>query len=198
MNKLVRCGLALAFALSGACATQALRPPPAGPAWEARVAALQALAGWDVNGRIAVTDPSQYWQANVRWHQQGEDYVIDLIGPLGQGRMKVEGGPRGVRLQTADGVLEAANPDDLLIRATGLRIPINGLRYWALGLPESAKASRLEGDANQRLALLEQGGWRIDYARYGRFEGLELPKLIQAQQKDLKVKLIIDQWSLMR
>jgi outer membrane lipoprotein LolB len=149
-----------------------------------------------VDGRIAVNQGSQGWQASVRWREQPERYAIDLIGPLGQGRALIEGTPAGVRMQTERDVLSAAEPDSLLAQATGMQVPISGLRYWIRGLPDPSQPSRPSVDERGRLRRLEQNGWMIEYPNYIQVNGLELPKRIHAQQGELEVKLFIQTWTL--
>lgn len=189
--------LLLSCLLLAACATA----PPGGPLaegpWPERRAALSGLRDWHVSGRIGVTSATEGWHANVHWQQQGQHYLIDLIGPLGQGRLRVEGDESGVVVHTADGqVLRAAEPEQILEQAVGMRIPLQGLIYWIRGLPDPAKRSELTGDAQGRLVHLEQDGWSIDYPRYERVAALELPTRISARQGDLQVKLAIGEWKI--
>ena len=173
--------------------------PPAGPfardRWEVRKTALQTLENWRLAGRIAVRKGDDGWQADLNWSHESQRYAIDLVGPLGQGRVSVRGDGLGVSLRTADGeTYTATDPEQLLEQAVGLRIPINGLIYWIRGLPDPQRDSALKGDEQGRLTRLEQSGWVIDYTRYTRFSNMDLPTRLQASQDDFKVKLAIRQW----
>jgi outer membrane lipoprotein LolB len=168
--------------------------------WDERKAALEALAGWNLDGRVAISDGNQGWQASVTWRQQAADYLIELIGPFGQGQIKVSGDAQGVKLRDGNRIIDADNPDSLFERATGTRLPISGLYYWIRGIPDPAKPSRLAFDQQGRPSRIEQSGWIIEIPNYIEVEGLSepgvLPKRINAQQDDLKVKIIIQQWQL--
>lgn len=185
----------LAPVLLAACATPietALHP-----AWPARQQALSALRDWSVNGRLAVTTEQEGWHVSLYWVQQGPAYSIDLIGPLGQGRVRIQGDAQGVSLRTANGqVQRATDPDDLLAQAVGVRIPLNGLLYWMRGLPDPGQRSVLALDEQGRLSRLEQGGWRIDYLDYMPVAPLELPRRIRATQGEIKVQVVVNEWSL--
>ncbi len=181
--------------LLGACATTA--ETPLYPGWQARQTALSALRDWSVTGRLALTNEQQGWHASLHWIQQGPAYVIDLIGPLGQGRVRIRGDARTVSLQTADGqLLHSTDPEQLLEQAVGVRIPLKGLLYWVRGLPDPGQHSTLTQDEQGRLSRLEQGGWVIDYLGYMPVANLELPKRIRAYQGELKVQVFISEWSL--
>jgi len=128
--------------------------------------------------------------------QQNAEYRIDLIGPLGQGRVLVQSDGREVNLQTQDGQRwTAPDPDALLEQALGVRLPVGGLRYWVRGLPAPGPAAP-QVDADGRLIRLEQNGWVIEYPAYASTSvfNLDLPERIVARRQDLSVKLVIEQW----
>lgn len=190
--------MALVLALLTGCAVSPTTSPEATKAWVARQSALQHLTQWNAAGRIGVVNGSEGWHAGFQWAQQGSDYRIDLIGPLGQGRVRVEGDEQAVRIQTADGQIQTApNPDALLEQAVGARLPVNGLRYWIRGLPEPGTAPAVQTDAEGRLIRLEQDGWIIEYLAYAYAAplSLDLPERIMARRQELSVKLIIEEWS---
>ena len=184
-----------ALALLAGCATPV--ETATHPAWPARQRALGALRDWSVNGRLAVTTAQEGWHVSLHWVQQGPVYHIDLIGPLGQGRVRIQGDAQGVALRTADGQIQrATDADELLARAVGVRIPLSGLLYWVRGLPDPDRPSSLALDEQGRLSRLEQGGWHIDYLDYMPVAPLELPRRIRATQGEIKVQVIVNEWSL--
>ncbi len=185
--------VALTATLFG-CATPA--PPAISPVWTSRQAALTPLTHWRAAGRIGVVNAEDGWHASFQWDQQGPDYRIDLIGPLGQGRVLLQGTATGVTLQTQDGQQWTAPDADALVEQhLQIHLPVNGLRYWILGLPEPGAPPVLHTDAQGRLTRLEQKGWLIDYPAYAPLTPIELPARIMAQRQDLSVKLIIEQWT---
>ncbi len=197
-QSMVMRGIVFSLALLTGCAVPPMTSPEAAAAWTNREAILLKLTDWNAAGRIGVVNGSDGWHAGFRWGQQGSGYRIDLIGPLGQGRVRVEGDEQMVRIQTADGQTQTApNPDALLEQAVGARLPVNGLRYWIRGLPEPGAPPTLQFDAEGRLIRLEQNGWTIEYLAYAYAAplSLELPERISARRQDLSVKLIIEDWS---
>ncbi len=186
-------GLALILLL-GACATPVQAPHPA---WPARQAALGALRAWNLNGRLAVTNEQDGWHASLYWVQQGAVYAIDLVGPLGQGRVQIQGDARTVSIRTADGKTQQADdPDALLEQAVGVRIPLRGLVYWVRGLPDPVQPSALAFDEQGRLSHLEQDGWTLDYLDYMAVDRLALPRRMRAWRGDLKVQIVVNDWTL--
>ena len=188
----------LALLLSG-CAAPPLSSPEASSAWADRQAALARLTVWNAAGRIGVVNGQDGWHASFQWAQQDPDYRIDLIGPLGQGRVVVQGGAGAVSVQTQDGQHGSApDPDTLLEQSIGLRLPVNGLRYWIRGLPEPGPNPTIQTDGAGRLVRLEQNGWVIEYPAYASTSifNFDLPERIVARRQDLSVKLVIEQWNL--
>lgn len=190
--------LVLTLLLPG-CAT----PPPSlsetASAWTTRQTRLAQLAAWQVEGRIGVISGQEGWHATFQWVQQEPNYRIDLIGPLGQGRVVIASDGQEVRVQTQDGQSwTAPDPDDLLEQTLGVRLPVNGLRYWVRGLPAPGPTPVLQTDTHGRLTRLEQNGWVIEYLIYAPTSilNLDLPERVIAQHRDLSVKLVIDQWTL--
>lgn len=183
--------------LLAACAPRPPVEPIARDPWLARQAVLTNLQEWAIAGRIGVTTEREGWHASLFWTQQGPNYRIDLIGPLGQGRIGIEGDASGVTVQTADGrVMSAEDPEILLEEAVGVRVPVTGLKYWVRGLPAPVQYAGLTGDEQGRLTRLEQGGWVIDYTDYESVAGLDLPARLRARRGDLQVRLVIREWNL--
>ncbi len=186
----------LALVLLGGCATVPLTPPAPGP-WAERRAALAGLERWTLSGRIGVSQGHQAWSGSLRWVQDGPRYRVDLVGPLGQGRLGITGDEGGVVVRAADGeIYTDDDPDALVRRLTGLEVPLSGLRYWVRGLPQPDRPSRLQGDSQGRLTRLDQGGWRVEYPRYRQVATLDLPTLVRADQGELKVRLAVERWQI--
>ena len=131
--------LLLALALfSAGCSVAPERPvaPDAEQAWALHRASLDGLRQWHLTGRIAIQSDGQAWQATLDCSQQRARYTINIIGPLGSGSMRLEGDEAHAVLQSDDGEsVSAMDPELLLLRQTGWRVPVRALRYWVLGLP---------------------------------------------------------------
>ena len=191
--------MALLIVLSAGCAVAPPASPTAPDVWAARQSTLARLTQWQADGRIGVVNGQDGWHASFQWAQQDPTYRIDIIGPLGQGRITIQGDEREVSIQTQDGQRSTAPDPDLLLEQTlGLRLPVTGLRYWVRGLPAPGPTALLQTDAAGRLTRLEQNGWVIEYPSYAPSSvfNLDLPERIVARRLDLGVKLVIEQWML--
>src|SRR3990167_4543047 len=118
-------------------------PPPALPpvenpaaTWQARQTELRPITAWKIQGRLAMRAAEEGWQASLNWVREGERHRIDLIGPLVRGHLRLTRDDQGAELRDADQhSWRAENPEQLLYRATGWLVPLDGLHYWVLGLP---------------------------------------------------------------
>jgi outer membrane lipoprotein LolB len=118
---------------------------------------------------------------------------------LGQRVAELEGGPAGVTLRIPDQPpTRAPDSESLLASAFGWSAPLEGLRYWVMGLsqPFAPEPEGVSLDARGRLLGLEQAGWRLDIAQYTSADGLELPKRLTLSHARARVRLIIDEWTI--
>lgn len=188
-------------AMLAACAQLPLLPTGATPqakAWKAREAALQKLQRWTLHGRIAVQTNDQGFTAGLRWVQRGAAYQLRLMAPLGQGTYELEGNAQGVSLRTADNrMLYAADPKRLMQKNLGWSVPVAGLRYWVLGVPEPGVSVKyLRIDDKGRLSDLEQSGWRVSVLDYRHAGKLDLPAKLYMQNDSLKLRMVVQSWDL--
>ncbi len=163
---------------------------------QARQDRLGAQTRWALRGRLSVTQDTEGFHGRVLWQQDGERYVIDLIGPLGQGRQQIRGDGHQIELQTAARErFMATDADELVAQLLGFALPVKGLRYWVRGLPSDEPLAQMTPDAQGQPRQLEQAGWRITYENYRN----QLPMRLTAErlgnaQTPLKLQLVIDGW----
>lgn len=192
-----------------ACGQLPLAPPGAAleQAWQARQGLLSTLQVWRLQGRIAIQAETpqgarqEGWHAALRWEQQADKYQITLSSPLGQDLAQLHGSAQGVTLHTAQGEDSAQDSEALLYKRLGVRLPLAGLRYWVLGLPDPsapiAPHERVLDDLG-RLTQLRQQGWEIEFRRYSKANNIDLPDKIflrnQASGLALEIRLAVEQW----
>ena len=165
--------------------------------WTLRRDTLLQLQNWELDGRIGITVEHQAWQASLVWVQRGENFLLDVAGPLGQGRLMVSGGPNGVRAERHDGrVVNATDVESLLRSELGWTLPVEGLRYWVKGVPNPRESTQsIALDELGRLAELNQSGWRIRYPSYIESDDVDLPHKIRLDSGDVSVRMVVDQWA---
>jgi outer membrane lipoprotein LolB len=181
--------------LLAACRTLPVAAPAA-PAWPLRQSELQARAHFALKGRVAVATGDNGFNARLRWTQDGARSQLALEGPLGAGGVQIVSDGNDLEVLTANGahVSSAAAREELSERL-GFDPPVSSLRYWLLGVPDPAEPSTETLDeAQQRLASLEQDGWRIEYASYVAVGSEWLPSRLTLQREGVRVRLLVDGW----
>lgn len=180
--------------LSG-CATDRGVALPELSDWEVRQAILQDLSDWAFTGRIGVVSDDDGFNGRLRWRQLGDRFEASVSGPLGAGAVHIEGSERGIVVTDNDGAVTVLeDPEiDLEIRY-GWTIPVNSLRFWALGIPDPSRYAATEMDDDGYLSKLEQGGWTVDITEYRSGGGQLMPRRITAVNPQSRVRLIIDNW----
>ena len=187
---------AAALAVLAGCRT--IPPPPPSAPWEVRRPQLQALEHFVLQGRVAVANGSQGFNANLYWIEDGARAQVVLAGPLGAGAVHITATGTDLSIDTPQGAhldSEAAHAE--VSARLGFDPPLASLRYWVLGVPDpGAPATEVLDPAQQRLQQLTQSGWQIDYGGYGAFGAESLPVRLSLQREALRVRLLVDDWRL--
>lgn len=155
-------------------------------------------SSWQFNGRFGASHADESWNGGLQWRQQGNDYLIRLSGPLGQGSIQLQGDVHQAQLTLSETqIYENADAEELLWQHTGWRIPFAGMRYWLMGMPApDYPVTELRRDELGRLVSLRQAGWLIEIRRYVSVQGIELPRKLFLQHARFNVRLVVDQWEL--
>ena len=160
---------------------------------------LNALPHWQVSGRMAVQADGEGYHGRFDWSQQGERMQLNVSGPFSQGSVRLLSDGDFFELRDGKGgSARAASADELLLKATGLRVPVGGLRYWMLGLPAPGTIQQPVYDQQGRLQSLRQNGWNIDYRAYiaEPVDGVWLPRKLFLERQGLRVRLVVERWQL--
>jgi len=194
--------LGLCLLLAG-CASAPPTPVPepvASPetTWQSRQLQLAAVQSWQLSARVMVSNEEEAWQLDVIWQQQADNYEIQISGPFGMGKVRLQGSEDGVFLYDSDGgAYYAQEPEQLLLEHTGVFMPVTSLYYWVRGLPDPIIDAVLipQLDAWGRLTQLRQNGWSVDMKRYVQVDALQLPdKLFIRNDRDIEVRMVVDKW----
>jgi len=191
--RLVWIGLCLALA---GCAT--VRPsvdlPPL-TTWELRQEVLGTVTDWEFRGRIAVKSGDEGFNGKFNWAQSGEAFLATVSGPLGIGTVKLEGDGRTVVLTDKDRVETVlTDPESELYLRNGWTIPVNSLRYWALGVPDPGHPAETDVNDSGQLVGLEQSNWTVKVSRYQESAGQQMPRTLTVTNPDTRVRMVIDKW----
>ena len=154
------------------------------------------LESFNITGKIGVTTAAsdttgaQGGSAFYAWGQQNDRFAIELIGALGIGKTNIEyNGQSATLVSEKTGILNAADPETLLKKATGWQAPISQMPYWISGRPAPSD-SIPQLDVQNRLISSVNGEWRASFSYKGNDK---LPNKISAvQSQGNKVVMTID------
>ena len=169
---------------------------------EARVAAIEAVAEWSFQGRVAVSRGRDGGSGRIDWTQQARDYQVQLSAPVTRQSWRLSGDASGGgRIDGLEGGPRAgADAHLVLLEATGWSVPVNQLPDWVRGLAagNSGRPAQLARDAEGRPRSLLQDGWKVEFLEWLPEEQGRpaLPRRIEAVNGDARVRLVIDSWNL--
>ena len=123
-----------------------------------------------------------------------------MLARIWDGATRAEDGDEYVTYLRRTGenqVFYSESPEALLREHTGVSMPVRGLRYWVMGVPEPALSHDEERiDAQGRLTELSQDDWRVQVRRYTVVQDVELPAKLFIDKSDVSVKMVVDRWTL--
>ncbi len=153
---------------------------------------------WEMTGRIGLTVSKDSYNGSVSWDQNGEAIDFRFRGPLGIGGVRIHGDlDEQVRVKTTTGQDFTVSDFETEMQARmGWSIPINSLRYWALGIVDpEVDADVVLNDADL-LEELVQGNWKVVYERYQEVDGVDLPKKFKITGPDTRIKMVVNDWTI--
>jgi outer membrane lipoprotein LolB len=186
------CALALMLA---ACAAPRVKPDAGLLARQSeREHALASQPRWQLAGRLGVANAKDAGSGSLEWRQDGDTFRFSVHAPV-TGKTWVLSGDthrvvlEGLRAQPVEGDDAAA----LLERELGWHVPVAELSDWVRGARSKGEA-RIEFNGEGLPAVIEQGGWKIEYPDYDTTHQPPLPRKIFASRGDSRVRLSVSQW----
>ena len=151
-------------------------------------------APFALNGRISINHQGKRNSAGLRWIHQAQSDEILLFAPLGQTVARIYRDAQKATLDKGDEHHQADDAETLMEQILGWHLPLNGLHYWVLGLPDSKGAAQIERDDMGRISVLHQSGWEVRYLKYADTSPDSLPSRLQLNHQDLQILLLMDEW----
>lgn len=169
-------------------------PPPVMD-WPTRSERLARLECWELSAKLGIRTDDEGHGLVVDWIQTGTSYEIDLYGPLGVGSASIAGRPGWVTMKVSSNrMMVGRDPETLVEREFGWRLPLSNLVYWVRGLPAPGAKDYASLDDRQRLSVLGQDGWQLTYLEYERAGGFSLPSRILLTDEVTTVKFLAKKW----
>ena len=152
---------------------------------------------WKAEGKLGIRSQTKAQSANFVWENMNRDYLIQLFGPLGQGRVHIEKNGSEVTLTHKGQHSTARSAQELLYLETGIVMPVHWLNSWIKGKPspESIITDAVYEDEG-RLAQFQQSDWLVTYSRYEQNQDQKLPTKMILKHADYTLTIIIKSWGL--
>ncbi|WP_159064878.1 lipoprotein insertase outer membrane protein LolB [Thaumasiovibrio subtropicus] len=180
------------FTVSG-CATL----EPTQTEWDKHQSQLTSLTHYTAKGRLAYKGEDQRVSATLYWAQSPEQTEIKLINFLGKTLLSVNKNANRTLVTDLDGNQHIGHDiNHMTYYLTGLRIPVEELQDWMIGLPTGADSYQL--NEQQRLASLQvstQGQeWEMRVDSYHYDLDPALPQKLTLRNETQRITVIINQW----
>ena len=160
--------------------------------WQERKTKLQQNKSWIINGSLSITHNKKREIANFEWQQNKSNYVINISGPMNLRRVDIVGTANQVELcQSNNKCIKAKSPEQLFFNQFGWQLPISNMRYWVLALAAPTKIEATRFDQYGHLVALKQQGWKIYYSEFHPVNNVDLPDIIELQNKKFFIKIKI-------
>lgn len=133
-------------------------------------------------------------QGGFAWRDGNGRLSLDLSNPFGNILARVIVEPTQATLTQPNGeVLRATDPDGLVQKAIGQRVPLRDLRLW-LRVPLRALPAmqQIKRDDQGRIVAFEQNGWTVELTRFDS-QGPRLLVLSRGESsQQIVIRLIVD------
>ena len=194
-GRIVPCLIATAW-LAGCATPGGIDLPPLDD-WQTRQQVLAGMDRWEFRGRIGVSAGEEGFNGKLHWQQKGQNFDATVSGPLGIGTVRIDGRRGQLTLTDKDGQVTRLDDAERDIAARyGWTIPVDSLRYWALGVPDpEIPPTSTVVDEFGRLEAMQQGDWAVTIGQYRDAAGQSMPRRLTAESPDAKVRLVVDDWT---
>lgn len=153
--------------------------------------------GFSATGRLSIRSGNDAHYANFGWQSAPDNDRLSFANPLGQTVAELEvmyqeDVPVYAVLRDADGQAQSGEPETLLYEATGMQLPVAGLRWWLQGLPAPGICQEKETEQGHQI---EQDGWRVIASDYTESAPLRRgPHKVELTRDNITVRIVISEW----
>ncbi len=158
-----------------------------------RQAYLNRASHWNLSGRVAIIANKESETANISWQKQGEQVELRIYGSLGITYATLSYDSKAAHIELPDDQQAyGTDPEALLWETTGWQIPVKELELWILGIANKDEKTSL--NAQGYIERISHQSWQIRFKQYDVFNGLTMPKRIDATHPQVKLKFSIYDW----
>ncbi len=162
-----------------------------------QVASIEQAQAWELKGKLLVKTPEDKFSTNLYWIHEPDRDQLTLTTMLGTSVLSLDSRPHKVTL-IADGKTHVGiDAQILLSQLTGWSIPVKKFPYWITGqIAQKDLISHYDAKGKPKNAIitLDRINWSLNYKRWQKQNGVDIPRLLQVQQPTLSLKIQINEW----
>ena len=165
--------------------------------WLERRDTLRDIEEFRMEGRLALNTGRRGYSGTVSWEQNDDIVDFRFRGPFGFGGFRIHGDPEQLRVKTTAGdEFLLTDPEKEMNDRFGWSLPVHSMRSWILGVSDPGLPATEVPDEAGLLESVEQAGWAVYYDSYGEAEGLVLPRRLDMERGDVRIRVMTDRWEI--
>lgn len=157
------------------------------------------LTNWQLTAKFSVRSAEGSESGSLRWINEGENDRLDILAPTGSVVARLTSDANGATLIVDDKSVEASDPEQLLLKAFNIELPVRALKYWTRGLEApNLVIARIEIDDKSRIREMTQAGWKLEYSGTVTIDSgthrYEVPRRLTASRGDIEIRWVSTEW----
>lgn len=189
--------MALVAVLGSGCAGPPERAMAPRVDWLERREMLRDIEEFRMEGRLALNTGRKGYSGTVSWEQNDDIVDFRFRGPFGFGGFRIHGDPDQLRVKTTAGdEFLLRDPELEMTERFGWSLPVHSMRYWILGASDPELPAAEVPDESGLLESMEQAGWMVRYEAYAQVEGLMLPRRLDMERGEVRIRVMSDRWEI--
>lgn len=170
--------------------------------WDVHKKIVEDINDWHLKGKVAFNDGKNAASANIDWIVKDANYKIRIYGPFGANSVIINKLAFGeYNLTFSDGEkIKTNSVEELMQQRLGWYFPIKDFVFWVRGIPLKNSVHKYRLNNKNKLFLLKQNNWEINYKKYKDIDKIFLPtKFILLNASDnIKIKFFIRKWEIFK
>lgn len=157
---------------------------------------IESIKHWQLNARIAIKTLDNNGTASLKWQQNDENFDFLVTGAFGVTGVHLIQTEKGASLKIPDHpVLHDRDAQFLLDNSLGWHFPIHALAFWVKGEASGIDGEQIDYYPSGRIKQIQLEQWTINFSKYSRFNGYDLPKRVDVKHPQLALKVLAKKWS---
>jgi len=158
---------------------------------------LQTMENFTLQASLGIRTPDDSISGSLRWQQQQQSYQANLNNFIGVSLFELNQSPSGSNILINGERYYDTDATSLLLQLSGWSMPLADMPLWLRGLP-GKNSTDIRYDEHGRVTgfiLTDSNGvrWQLQYQSFFG-DALSLPKNLQLQSDDTRIKLVIRNW----